>query len=79
MRILPDHEKLQYSGRIDWTDRKAPVFVFPCTFVRMRFTGEMLKIYVKNKKSIFCQRKREPGQIKKDIVAGRGIYIYVGK
>ena len=49
MRILPDHEKLQYSGRIDWTDRKAPVFVFPCTFVRMRFTGEMLKIYVKNK------------------------------
>ena len=51
MRILPDHEKLQYSGRIDWTDRKAPVFVFPCTFVRMRFTGEMLKIYVKNKKA----------------------------
>ena len=33
------------------TDRKAPVFVFPCTFVRMRFTGEMLKIYVKNKKA----------------------------
>ena len=46
MRILPDHEKLQYSGRIDWTDRKAPVFVFPCTFVRMCFTGEVLKIYV---------------------------------
>lgn len=52
MRILPDHEKLQYSGRIDWTDRKAPVFVFPCTFVRMCFTGEVLKIYVKNKKHI---------------------------
>lgn len=51
MRILPDHEKLQYSGRIDWTDRKAPVFVFPCTFVRMCFTGEVLKIYVKNKKA----------------------------
>ena len=58
MRILPDHEKLQYSGRIDWTDRKAPVFVFPCTFVRMRFTGEMLKIYVKNKKSILGKLSR---------------------
>ena len=58
MRILPDHEKLQYSGRIDWTDRKAPVFVFPCTFVRMRFTGEMLKIYVKNKKAYWEKLSR---------------------
>ena len=39
--------------------------------------GESLRRRIK--KSIFCQRKREPGQIKKDIVAGRGIYIYVGK
>ena len=33
----------------------------------------------KIQKREFCRRKREPGQIKKDIVAGQGIYIYVGK
>lgn len=51
MRIMPDHEKLQYSGRIDWTDKNAPVFVFPCTSVRMRFIGNTLKVYVENKKA----------------------------
>ena len=51
MRILPDHEKLQYSGRIDWTNKNAPVFVFPCTSVRMRFTGSTLKVSVKNQKA----------------------------
>lgn len=49
MRVLPDHEKLIYSGRIDWSDPKAPVFVFPCTSVGMRFTGNILKIQVMNK------------------------------
>ena len=51
MRIMPESEKLQYSGRIDWADRNAPVFVFPCTSVRMRFTGDTLKVYVRNKKA----------------------------
>ena len=51
MRIMPENEKLQYSGRIDWADRNAPVFVFPCTSVRMRFTGDTLKVYVRNKKA----------------------------
>ena len=51
MRIEPQHKYLQYSGRIDWTDENAPVFVFPCTSVRMRFTGETLKVCVRNKKA----------------------------
>lgn len=51
MRILPDNENLQYSGRIDWTDKKAPVFVFPCTSVRMCFTGGTLRAYVRNKRA----------------------------
>lgn len=51
MRIQPDHEALQYTGRIDFSDRKAPVFVFTCTSVGMRFTGSLLKIYGKNKKA----------------------------
>lgn len=48
MRILPSHESLTYCGRIDWSNPEAPVFVYPCSFVQMRFTGNTLKIYVRN-------------------------------
>ena len=48
MFIDADHPQLQYSGRIDATDPKAPVFVFPCTSVRIRFTGPVLKAHVQN-------------------------------
>lgn len=49
MKIEPDNDKLVYSGRIDWSHKKAPVFVFPCTSVSMRFTGKRLGITVENK------------------------------
>ena len=49
MTIDANHEKLQYSGRIDWSNPKEPVFVYPCTSLRMRFTGSILKIHVRNK------------------------------
>lgn len=49
MRIKADNKKLQYCGRIDATDPKAPVFVYPCTSVGMKFTGNVLKIAVRNK------------------------------
>lgn len=48
MRIQPNHEKLVYSGRINWKHINEPVFVFPCTYVNMRFTGNVLKVYIKN-------------------------------
>ncbi|MGN0406076.1 MAG: GDSL-type esterase/lipase family protein [Bariatricus sp.] len=48
MRIDADNKKLQYSGRIDWSHPKEPVFVYPCTSVRMKFTGNVLKIHVRN-------------------------------
>lgn len=48
MKILPDHEKLRYSGRIDWTLASCPIFVFPCTSVEMKFTGDSLRLHVKN-------------------------------
>ena len=51
MLIMPEHKYLQYTGRVDWRNRTAPVFVFPCTSVRMRFTGDTLKVYVRNKKA----------------------------
>ncbi len=51
MKIKPDHEKLSYMGRIDWSCRKEPAFIFPCTSVCMRFTGNMLKLHVKNRRA----------------------------
>ena len=49
MRIEANHEKLQYCGRIDWSNPKEPVFVYPCTSLGLRFTGEILKVRVRNK------------------------------
>ena len=48
MIILPDHKDLVYSGRIDWENPLEPVFIYPCTFVSTRFTGNRLRIFVKN-------------------------------
>lgn len=49
MRIQPDNPLLVYSGRIDWSHRRAPVFIFPCTSVSVRFTGQVLKVHVENR------------------------------
>lgn len=49
MRIEPDNKKLQYYGRIDWSILNEPVFIYPCTSVGMKFTGNILKIHIKNK------------------------------
>lgn len=37
--VGPEHDELVYCGRIDDTDREAPVFVQPGSFVRMSFSG----------------------------------------
>lgn len=49
MWISPDNEKIFYNGRIDWSERKEPTFVFPATYALMRFTGKKIKIHVRNK------------------------------
>ncbi len=49
--IAPDNPKLQYSGRIDFTDKDQPVFLFPCSCVAVRFTGRICKIMIENKNS----------------------------
>ena len=51
MRISPDYKELQYSGRIDFDDPKAPVLVFAGSFIRMRFTGTSVKAVIANRKS----------------------------
>lgn len=48
MRIRPTNKNLLYSGRIDRSNPEEPVFVYPCTSVGMRFTGNVLKIHVRN-------------------------------
>ena len=51
MWIKPDNPNLQYSGRIDWTDAEAPVLVYPCSYIKMKFTGTSVKAVVENRKS----------------------------
>ena len=49
MWISPGHKRLQYSGRIDFTEKEAPIFIFPCSSVRVRFTGSFLKVRLRNR------------------------------
>ena len=51
MLIKPNNPYLQYSGRIDWADKEAPVFVYPCSYIKMKFTGTYVKAVVENHKS----------------------------
>lgn len=44
MYIFPDDKGLTYSGRIDFSDAKAPVLVYAATYVAMRFRGTSVKV-----------------------------------
>ncbi|MFA9377951.1 MAG: electron transporter RnfD [Lachnotalea sp.] len=48
-RIEMDNELLQYSGRIDFTNKKEPIMIYPCSSVTLKFTGTTLKIILRNK------------------------------
>lgn len=48
MKITPDNELLQYSGRIDFEDRKAPVFVYAGSWVKIRFKGNCISAELTN-------------------------------
>ena len=48
MRIAMDHAYLQYTGRVDCTDPRHPVFLYPATSVRFRLTGRRLVVYLHN-------------------------------
>lgn len=49
MRIGADNDKIRYTGRIDWSVPGKPVWIFPCTSSEFIFTGNVLKIFVRNK------------------------------
>ena len=46
--ILPSNEALSYSGRIDFEKKDAPVFVFPCSYVRFVMSGKTGRILIEN-------------------------------
>ena len=50
-KLLPSDEVLTYSGRIDFTQKYAPVFVFPCTSVRLHVTGKNIRVDLENIRS----------------------------
>lgn len=51
MLILPDNEFLKYSGRIDFSDTKAPVFVYAGSYVCLKFRGSDLRVTISNHRS----------------------------
>lgn len=51
MFVSPDNSCLQYSGRIDFENPQAPEFVYPCSYVRMRFSGTSVGVTIENFKN----------------------------
>ncbi len=51
MIIRPDDKRLTYCGRIDFEDKKAPVFIYPCSSIRIKVSGSFLHIVLSNKKA----------------------------
>jgi len=48
MYIAPGQKELVYCGRIDFDMPNAPVLVYPCSYVKMRFTGTSVKAHILN-------------------------------
>ena len=46
--IKANDPALQYMGRIDWEDAENPIWVYPCTSVRVHFTGNSIKADITN-------------------------------
>ena len=49
--IAPNNENLQYMGRIDFSKDGGPEFVFPCTFVKIKFKGTFISTALTNTKN----------------------------
>lgn len=49
----PDLAALQYTGRIDFENPLEPVFVYPCSSVRLRFRGTAIGVRITNRHSFY--------------------------
>ena len=56
MHISPDDKRLQYCGRIDFDNPKAPVLVYAASFVQIRFTGTEIAVTLENKRAYWSNR-----------------------
>ncbi len=52
--IAPANNKLQYCGRIDFEYEGGPLMVYPCSYVKIRFTGKSIKAVCTNIKGYWC-------------------------
>lgn len=51
--LKPENPIFYYEGRIDFEDANAPVFVYPCSYVRFHVKGTALTLLVSNHRSYF--------------------------
>lgn len=51
--ISPWDTGLQYEGRIDFENEEGPVWVFPATYVKLRFRGSALRAVVTNRRGFW--------------------------
>lgn len=56
MFISPSDPRLIYCGRTDFDNPDAPVMVYPSSYVTFRFTGNLLKVKLTNKRSCWSNR-----------------------
>lgn len=49
--IWPDNDKLQYCGRMDFEYEGGPLWVYPCSYVKIRFAGKSIKAVMTNQRS----------------------------
>lgn len=47
-KIKPNHENLQYMGRIDVTDAESPLFIYAGSSVKITFHGESISAAIEN-------------------------------
>lgn len=47
--VEADNENFKYMGRIDFTNKKAPTFIYAGSMLRVKFQGTSIKIAIKNK------------------------------
>lgn len=52
-RVEPDNPMLQYMGRIDDSNPNAPVLVYPCSYVKIRFWGTAIGMDITNLHSYY--------------------------
>lgn len=48
--LMPSDEVFTYSGRIDFEEKNAPVFVFPCSLIRFVISGKTGRLIIENKR-----------------------------